>query len=79
MYLKGFFPKTYPFLTLKPKGKSLTKKIRSLFDFIFNGLIDVDEYIGNKTAGDNIQILLTSCNICWWQNPSESGFIPSCR
>ena len=43
MYLKGFFPKTYPFLTLEPKGKSLTKKIRSLFDFIFNGLIDVDE------------------------------------
>ena len=44
MYLKSVLPKTYPFLTLKLKSESLTKKIRSLFDFIFNDLIDYDEY-----------------------------------
>ena len=42
MYLKSVLPKTYPFLTLKPMGLSLTKKIRSLFDCIFKGLIIID-------------------------------------
>ena len=45
MYLKSFLPKTYPFLTLKQKSVSLTKQIRSLFDFIFNDLIDNDKNI----------------------------------
>ena len=42
MYLKSVLPKTYPFLTLEPMGVSLTKKIRSLFDCIFKGLIIID-------------------------------------
>ena len=79
------------FLTLKPKGISLTKKIRPLFDCIFNVLIDVDECIGNKTTGDNIQILVTSWYSdvddfmtmsslrCLWQYLYESDFFPSCR